>query len=260
VRDEPLLRCDDVRIEFGGLKALDGVSLAIDGGEVVGVLGPNGSGKTSLVNIISGYYHPTGGRVLLDGSRIDGLSPQRVRRLGVARVFQNVRLYGDLTVLENMELGMGVDLATASGVAVGTVSAMFSGRQGKIRRDARSRALHILEENGFGQLASVRAGNLSYGQAKILEVLRAIAERPRLLLLDEPTSGVAESDAEALKARIHEWQETFGCAILIVEHRVGWLLDLASRIFVLDGGRLISEGEPQEVINDPAVRKAYVGG
>jgi branched-chain amino acid transport system ATP-binding protein len=196
---------------------------------------------------------------MLEDVRIDGLSPQRVRRLGVSRVFQNVRLYGDLTVLENMELGMAVDLATASGVARGTVGAMFSGRQARLRREAREHATRLLEDNGFASLAQTPARNLSYGQAKILELLRAIAESPRLLLLDEPTSGVAEADADLLKARIAEWRERFGCAILIVEHRVGWLLDLASRVFVLDGGQLISEGDPQDVIADPVVRKAYVG-
>jgi branched-chain amino acid transport system ATP-binding protein len=258
--NEMLLRCDDVHIEFGGLRALDGVTISVAPGETVGLLGPNGSGKTSLVNIVSGYYVPSSGRVLLEGKPIQGFSPHRVRRLGVSRVFQNVRLYGDLTVLENMELGMAIDLATGGGVAHATLAAIFTRKQSRLRREAREQATRLLEENGFASLAAMPARNLSYGQAKVLELLRAIAERPRLLLLDEPTSGVAEVDADMLKERIGEWKLRFGCAILIVEHRVGWLLDLASRVFVLDGGRLIAEGDPETVMADPVVRKAYVGG
>jgi ABC-type branched-subunit amino acid transport system ATPase component len=257
---EPLLRCTDVELEFGGVKALAGVSISIAPGETVGLLGPNGSGKTSLVNVISGYYRPTGGHAYLEDRRIDGLSPQRVRRLGVSRVFQNVRLYGELSVLDNMELGVGVDLASGPGVAAATVTSIFTRRQTRLRREARDRSRELLEENGFGGMAAMPAGNLSYGQAKVLELLRAVAERPRLLLLDEPTSGVADVDADALKDRIVEWKERFGCSVLIVEHRIGWLVDLASRVYVLDGGVLIGQGDPAAVMQDPEVRRAYVGG
>ncbi|MDA8209934.1 MAG: ABC transporter ATP-binding protein [Actinomycetota bacterium] len=253
------LVCNDVKLRFGGIVALDGVNMHVDAGEVVGIIGPNGSGKTSMINVLSGYYQPTSGSVVFDGRRIDGHRPQELRRMGIARVFQNLRLYNGLTVLENMELGMVQDMSSALGVVRATFGSIIGRRQTKLRQNARERASVLLSENGFGALADMHVGSLSYGQRKELELLRAIIEPPRLLLLDEPTSGVAHSDADLIKERLLEWQAQFGFAVVIVEHRLGWLFDVAHRVVALSSGTLLAEGSPEEVAADPVVRSAYVG-
>ena len=253
------LVCKDVKLNFGGIRALDGVDLTVERDEIVGIIGPNGSGKTCLINVLSGYYYPTSGTVTFDDVRIDGHRPQYVRRLGLARVFQNLRLYNQLTVLENMELGMSLDLSTAFGVARNTCGAVFGRRQARVRAQARQRARKLLEDNGFGPLESRSAGSLSYGQRKELELLRAVLEPPRLLLLDEPTSGVAHTESETIKQRLTEWKEQFGYAVIIVEHRLGWLFDIADRVVALSSGCVIAEGRPEDVAADPAVRSVYVG-
>ncbi|MDA8103323.1 MAG: ABC transporter ATP-binding protein [Nitrospiraceae bacterium] len=254
-----LLVCTGVKLRFGGIVALDGVDMTVETGEVVGIIGPNGSGKTSLINVLSGFYRPTAGSVVFDGHRIDRHRPQELRRRGIARVFQNLRLFNGLTVLENMELGLVQDMSSAFGVVRATCGSIVGQRQTKLRASARERASALLNENGFGTLANVRVGSLSYGQRKELELLRAILEPPRLLLLDEPTSGVAHSDAEVIKERLLEWQAQFGFAVVIVEHRLGWLFDIAHRVVALSSGTLLAEGTPEEVAADPVVRSAYVG-
>jgi ABC-type branched-subunit amino acid transport system ATPase component len=254
-----ILECRDLAVSFGGVVALKGVDLAVPPGDVLGVIGPNGSGKTSLVNLVSGYYQPTAGSIHFAGQRIDGLRPQQIRALGIARTFQNLRLFDDLTVLENIEVAMAIDLASAIGVTRASAGAMLWRRQRKLQRAARERAVKLLEENGFTGLLDVRAGSLSYGQRKELELLRALAEPPQLLLLDEPTSGVSRAEAEEVRSRIALWRERTACTLLIVEHRLGWLFGLAERIIVLGSGSVIAEGSPEMITSDPGVRKAYVG-
>lgn len=255
----PGLAVRSVSLEFGGIVALDAVSLEVSTREIIGVIGSNGSGKTSLINVISGYYRPTRGDVLWNGRVVSGLPPQELKRLGMSRVFQNLRLFRDMTVLENLELAMCTDLARVRGVARGTLEAMLWHRQSRIRREARAAALRLLEENDWMKLATIKCGDLSYGQAKILELLRAVALPPELLLLDEPTSGVAESDAEVLKTKIVAWRNRFGFTTVIIEHRLAWLFDLVDRVIVLDHGQTIAVGTPSEVIEDESVRRAYAG-
>jgi ABC-type branched-subunit amino acid transport system ATPase component len=257
---EGALSCVDVSLVFGGTVALEGVSLEVAAGEIVGIIGPNGSGKTSLINIISGYYRPNSGAVTFDGARIEGRRPQELRRRGIARVFQNLRLYNEMTVLENMELGMALDMSTTPGVVRATCGAIVGRRQAQIRRAARQHAQELLAANGFGAMLNVRVGAMSYGQRKELELLRALLEPPRLLLLDEPTSGVAQTDAAAIKTRLLEWHQKFGFGVIIVEHRLGWLFDVASRIVALSSGTVLAEGSPQEVAANAMVRSTYVGG
>ncbi len=253
------LVCEDVQLRFGGIVALDGVSLTVEPREVVGIIGPNGSGKTSLINIMSGYYRPTSGTVSFDGTRVDGCRPQHLRRLGLARVFQNLRLFDQLTVLENMELATALDLSTAKGVTRAAVGAIFWRSQAQLRVRARERARTLLDTNGFGGLASAPVRSLSYGQRKELELLRAVIEPPRLLLLDEPTSGVAHTEADVIKERLVQWKEQFGFSVIIVEHRLGWLFGVADRVVALGSGSVIAEGLPEDVAADPTVRSAYVG-
>lgn len=252
------LLCSELHLRFGGIVALAGVDFHVAPGEIVGVIGPNGSGKTCLVNILSGYYRPTAGTVDLDGRSIVGERPQHLRQLGIARVFQNLRLFDEMTVLENMELGLSLDMSSSLGVGRAVLGAVFWRHQAELRRIARERARMLLEDNGFGGMLATRAGSLSYGQRKELEVLRAIIEPPRLLLLDEPTSGVAHTDAEILKERLLDWQRQFGFGVVIVEHRLGWLFGIAQRVVALSSGTLLTEGSPADVAADPEVRRAYV--
>jgi len=254
-----VVECAGLGLRFGGIVALEDVDFSVGRDEIVGVVGPNGSGKTCLINILSGYYMPTAGSVLLEGSDVTHRRPQDLRRLGVSRIFQNLRLYGELTVLENMELGMARDLASSPGVARAIVSAGLTRRQTRRRADIREQAMVLLEEHGFAGLAEVKIRSLSYGQCKELELLRAVLEPPNLLLLDEPTAGVAETQADEVKDRILVWRQRLGCSIVVVEHRLQWLFDLADRIVVLNSGRVIAHGRPAEIARNEEVRAAYVG-
>lgn len=254
----PLLSCRGLGITFGGLSALADIDLSIAPGEVVGLIGPNGSGKTTLVNIVSGYYRPSTGEVSLGEESITGHSPQDIRRRGVSRVFQNVRLYGDMTVLDNLALGMLPGFASSWGVARSTLRGIFGRDAAQVAR-LRVAARDLLLSTGLGGLSDRRADELSYGQRKEVELLRAIAVPPRLLLLDEPTSGISDREAHFLKGRLLEWQAEFHFGTLVIEHRLGWLFDIASRVVVLNGGRVIASGSADEVATAPVVRSAYVG-
>lgn len=259
VEGATLLSCHDVKLHFGGVVALDGVDFQVGPGEMVGIIGPNGSGKTSLVNVISGYYHPTSGSVEFAGKDLSRSRPQHARQLGISRVFQNLRLYPEMTVLENLELSMADDLSTPLGVARATLGSFLWRRQSRIRDEVRERSRILLQENGFGSLLDFRVGSMSYGQRKELELLRSVANPPKLLLLDEPTAGVSMGVASEVKSRILSYREQFGCGVVVVEHRLGWLFDLVDRVVVLSGGQVIANGLPVDVAADVEVRKAYVG-
>ena len=256
----PLLVCQNIKLHFGGVVALDGVDLIVNAGEIIGIIGPNGSGKTSLVNVISGYYHPTSGAVTFDGKDMSRSRPQHARHLGVSRVFQNLRLFPELTVTQNLELAMASDLSTPGGVARASIGSIFWSRQARIQRETRAKALEFLDGQGFGALRDVRVGAMSYGQRKEFELLRSVAIPPKLLLLDEPTAGVSMGVAADVKSKIHSCRDRFNCGIVVVEHRLGWLFDLVDRVVVLNSGQVIADGPPQEVAENEQVRRAYVGG
>lgn len=254
-----MLTCEGLGISFGGIAALTDVDLRVEPGEAVGLIGPNGSGKTTLVNVISGYYRPDAGSVQLCGDMIHGRSPQHIRARGVSRAFQNLRLFPDMTVLENVELGMLDGVGRGLDVVRSTLRCVLGRGETRELERLRQGAQALLSENGLGHLATRRVAELSYGQRKEIELVRAVAIPPRLLLLDEPTSGVSEKDADFFKTRILEWQQQFGFAVVIVEHRLGWLFDIATKLVVLNGGRVIALGSPDEIAADSEVRRAYVG-
>ena len=235
-----LLEAVDVTKNFGGVRALRGVSLRLPEHEIIGLIGPNGSGKTTLLNCISGVFPPTSGEILLDGQRLTERGGHRVARAGVVRTFQNIRLFGALTALQNVEVG-----------ALGA---------GRVRR-ARSRAyaLEVLEQLGIAELADRWAGTLSYGDQRRLEVARALAGAPRFLLLDEPAAGMNESESEELRASIERIRSDRKCGILVVEHDLRLIMRLCDSIYVLNQGEVISHGTPEEVRSDPAVVAAYIG-
>jgi ABC-type branched-subunit amino acid transport system ATPase component len=225
---------------FEGVRALQGVSLRLEEGALVGLIGPNGSGKTTLLNCVSGVYPPSGGAVLLDGKPIGGRPAHELAAAGVVRTFQNIRLFGRLTVRENVE-----------------VSALAAGAVGRSR--SRELARELLREIGLSQLEDRFAATLSYGDQRRLEVARALAARPRFLLLDEPAAGMNEAESDELRRQVARIRKERGCGVLVVEHDLRLIMQLCERIHVLNEGRTISEGTPASVRDDREVIAAYIG-
>jgi ABC-type branched-subunit amino acid transport system ATPase component len=235
-----LLEADGVSKHFGGVHALRNVSLQLREGEVVGLIGPNGSGKTTLLNCISGVFPPTAGRVALDGHPIPRRRGHTVARRGVVRTFQNIRLFGWLTALQNVEVG-----------ALGA---------GKVRRGSSSaHALETLAALGIDGLAERYAGTLSYGDQRRLEIARALAASPRFLLLDEPAAGMNEGESIELGEAVERIRRERGCGLLVVEHDLRLIMRICDRVVVLNEGEVIAAGAPVEVRSDPAVIAAYIG-
>ncbi len=234
-----LLEARDLKVHFGGVRAVDGVGLALRKGEILGLIGPNGAGKTTLVNALSGFQKPTAGTVLLDGTDVTGWRPHRLARRGLARTFQSVRLFPDLTVLENVELG---------GVGVGM-------RRPAARRWARD----LLERLRLADKAALYATGLPHGLERRLGIIRALAAKPAFLLLDEPAAGLNEQESDELVASLSLIRDDFSCALMVIEHDMRVIMRLCERIQVLDHGKTISIGTPGEVRQDPAVLIAYLG-
>jgi branched-chain amino acid transport system ATP-binding protein len=233
------LKAKDIRVYFSGVRALDGVDLALGENEILGLIGPNGAGKTTLVNVLSGFQRPTSGRFFIGGRDVSRWTPHRLARIGLARTFQNTRLFGSLTVLENVQLGgLGVKVSP---------------------REARVAAWDLLDSMDLTGKADVPAGSLPYGDERRLAIVRALASRPRLLLLDEPAAGLNESESSQLVHGLLAIRDRTGCGLLVIEHDMGVIMRLCERIQVLDYGRTISLGTPAEVRSDPAVLAAYLG-
>jgi ABC-type branched-subunit amino acid transport system ATPase component len=235
-----VLEAVDVTRRFGGVEALKGVSLRLEEGRIVGLIGPNGSGKTTLLNCIAGAYAPTSGRIRLDGVEISRRRGHVVARRGIIRTFQNIRLFGDLTAAQNVEVGA---------LAAGHVA----------RRNSRAHALDVLDRLGIAALADRYAGTLSYGDQRRVEIARALAASPRFLLLDEPAAGVDDAESVVLRRSIEAIRSERECGILVVEHDLHLIMQLCDEIYVLNEGLVISHGTPAEVRRDPAVIAAYIG-
>jgi ABC-type branched-subunit amino acid transport system ATPase component len=228
-----------VSVHFEGVKAVDDVDFTLGRGEILGLIGPNGAGKTTLVNVVTGFQRPTGGTVFLSGVDVGGWPPHRLARNGLARTFQNIRLFSDLTVLENVEVG-GVGM-------------------GMRRRVARKQALELLDGVGLVHKATERASALPMGDERRLEVARALATCPVFLLLDEPAAGLNETESDELVTAVRGIRNRLGCGVLVIDHDMRVIMRLCERIQVLNYGRTISVGRPEEVRNDPAVIDAYLG-
>jgi branched-chain amino acid transport system ATP-binding protein len=233
------IRAEDIRVHFVGVKAVDGVDLTLQAGEILGLIGPNGAGKTTLVNALTGFQKPTEGRVFLDDVEITGWAPHKISRRGLARTFQGVRVFRELTAFENVELG-----------ALGA---------GASRKDARDRATELLERMHLTGRAGQKAGSLPYGDERRIGLLRVLAMLPSFLMLDEPAAGMNEAESDDLKGAIAEIRDEFGCGVLVIEHDMRVIMGLCERIQVLDYGKTISVGTPGEVQRDPAVITAYLG-
>ncbi len=249
-----LLELKDVTRRFGGLTAVKDVSFTVEEGALFGVIGPNGAGKTTLFNLISGLYVPDTGSIALAGTRVSGLAPHCVAAQGIARTFQNIRLIGSLSVLDNIKIACHMRRAPTLGSAV-IRSAAFE----RSEADVHVFALQLLDLLQLGTLAHEAAGNLPYGSQRRLEIARALATEPRLLLLDEPAAGMNPQESLELMALIRRLRDTFRLTILLVEHNMKVVMGACERIHVLDHGESIAEGTPEEIRGNATVIEAYLG-
>ena len=249
-----LLKTNDLGIAFGELKAVDGVNIEINDGELIGLIGPNGAGKTTLFNLLTGVYKATSGNIEIVGIDINKKSTPEIVGLGLERTFQNIRLFKELTVLDNVKLALNNTMSYK------TITAMF--RLPKFRREEEEiteKALELLDIFEMAEMANVTAGNLSYGQQRKLEIARALATGPKLLLLDEPAAGMNPQETKELMETISFIREKFKITILLIEHDMGLVMGICERLYVLNFGRLIAQGTPVEIQNNPEVITAYLG-
>lgn len=250
-----LLEAKDLTIHFGGLVAVDHVSFHVEQGEIVSIIGPNGAGKTTVFNLLTGLYKPTDGTVIFDGQAIEGKRPQDIVRLGMARTFQNPKVFTKLRVIENIMVGSHIH------TQYNVLDATFKTKKYREQEKERcAEALAFLDEMGFGDKADMYAGSLPYGDLRRLEIVRAMASGAKLLLLDEPAAGMNPQESAQLVEFIHRIAKKDGYTVILIEHDMNVVMNVADRIYVLDYGKLIAQGLPEEIRTNPDVIRAYLGG
>lgn len=249
-----LLVTNNIGITFGGLRAVDNFQLSIEKGELVGLIGPNGAGKTTIFNMLTGVYLPTDGEIFIDGEKINGKKPYQIVRLGLGRTFQNIRLFADLTVIENIKIAFHKDMTYSTFTGVFRLPKFW-----KEEKEITEKALELLELFDMKEDAEKIAKNLPYGKQRKLEICRALATNPKLLLLDEPAAGMNPQETAELMETIHFIRDKFELTILLIEHDMNLVMGICERLVVIDYGMIIAKGTPDEIKRNDKVIKAYLG-
>ena len=250
----PILEISHLGIDFGGLTAVEDLNMAIGRTEIAGLIGPNGAGKTTVFNLITKVYQPTRGTIMLDGRDTAGLNTIQINKLGIARTFQNIRLFKDLAVLDNVLIGLHNEMDYHLAEAILRLPSYW-----RAERIARERALELLSIFDMQDLANVKAGSLPYGAQRRLEIVRALGTNPSLLLLDEPAAGMNPSETSELMENIQKIRDTFKIAIMLIEHDMNLVMGICEGICVLNYGKVIAKGTPEEIQANPEVIEAYLG-
>ena len=250
----PVLDVRNLGIDFGGLTAVDGFSITVGPTEISGLIGPNGAGKTTIFNLLTGVYQPTRGSVLINGIDIKGMPTHKVNKLGIARTFQNIRLFSDMSALDNVKVGMHNEIKCSFLASLLHLPSYY-----RAEATANQKAMELLDFMGLADVADVKAGSLPYGVQRRLEIVRALATNPSIILLDEPAAGMNPSETTELMHQIRRIRDTFHLAIFLIEHDMNLVMNVCEAIAVVNYGKIIAKGTPEEVRNNPAVIEAYLG-
>ncbi len=250
----PVLETRHLGIDFGGLTAVDEFNITVEPGEIKGLIGPNGAGKTTIFNLLTKVYKPTRGMILLDGTDTNGYTPEKINRAGIARTFQNIRLFDKLSVEENVKIGLHnhINYTSIEGV-------LRLPRYRSEEKKAHEKALELLDIFEMSDMADAKAGSLPYGAQRRLEIVRALATGPKLLLLDEPAAGMNPSETEELMNNIRKIRDEFKIAVMLIEHDMKLVMGICENIVVVNFGKIIAKGTPQEIQNNDDVIEAYLG-
>ena len=250
----PVLDVRNLGIDFGGLTAVDGFNMTIGPTEISGLIGPNGAGKTTIFNLLTSVYQPTRGSILLKGIDTKGMNTAKVNKMGIARTFQNIRLFNDMTALDNVKVGMHNEIKCSF-----ISSLLHLPSYHKSEKLANQKAMELLEFMGLADIADQKAGSLPYGVQRRLEICRALASNPAIILLDEPAAGMNPSETAELMHQIRRIRDTFHIAIFLIEHDMNLVMNVCEGIVVVNYGKIIAKGTPEEIKNNPAVIEAYLG-
>ena len=254
VNKTPILETHHLGISFGGLTAVDEFSLTVGRTEIAGLIGPNGAGKTTVFNLLTNVYQPTKGAIILDGKSTARKTTAQVNRMGIARTFQNIRLFNNMTVLDNIKVGLHNSIDQP---LVASITRLFGYRASE--KKSKEEALELLDFFGMADMADMQAGSLPYGAQRRLEIARALATHPGIILLDEPAAGMNPSETAELMENIRKIRDEFQIAVMLIEHDMNLVMNICEGICVLDHGKVIAKGSPEEIKANPAVIEAYLG-